>query len=254
MCSTMNGAVVLDLNQLLRQPQKPVLADTIWAVLAPDDTSIPSEVQYVLDGVVLVQRIPWTLGSTYLDICHVYTKNVKRTYGETVVVFDGYDGTSTKYMTHQRRNKGKVGETVTFEEDMHITMTKEQFLTNNMNKQRFINMLSEQLVKANCHTHHATGDADLLMVQKAVESATLSDTVLVGDDTDLLILLCYDACLDSHDIFFRPEPKKTTKIHRVSNHILFLHAVLGCDTTSRLYGIGEGSSLRKFKTSNHFRE
>ena len=84
-------------------------------------------------------------------------------------------------------------------------------------------------------------------------------TVLVGDDTDLLILLCYHACLDSHHIFFRPEPKKTIKHHRVwnikaikeqlgtdvSNRILFLHAVLGCDTTSRLYGIG--------KTSNHFR-
>ena len=199
--------------------------------------------------------------ATYLDICHVYTKYVTRKYG-AVVVFDGYDGTSTKDMTHQRRNKGKVGETVTFEEDMHITMTKDQFLTNNMNKQRFINLLSEQLVKANCHTHHATGDADLLIVQKAMKSATLSDSVLVGDDTDLLILLCY------HDIFFRPEPKKTTKIHRVwniqiikeqlgadvSNHTLFLHAVLGCDTTSRLYGIGKGSSLRKFKTSNHFRE
>ena len=135
----------------------------------------------------------------------------------TVVVFDGYDGTSTKYMTHQRRNKGKVGENVTFEEHMHITMTKEQFLGNNMNKQRFINMLSEQLVKANCHTHHAPCDADLLIVQKAVESATHSDTILVGDDTDLLILLCYHAWLDSHEIFFRPEPKKTTKIHRVWN-------------------------------------
>ena len=137
-----------------------------------------------------------------------------------------------------------------------------------MNKQRFINVLSEQLVKANCHTHHATGDAGLLIVQKAVESATLSDTVLVGDDTELLILLCYHACIDSHYIFVRPEPKKITKIHRVlnikiikeqlgadvSNHILFLHAVLGCDTTSHLYGIGKGSSLRNYKTSNHFRE
>ena len=118
---------VFDLNQLLRQPQKPVLADATWALLAPDDTSIPSEVQYVLDG--------GALRATYLDICHVYTKYVTRKYGEAVVVFDGYDGTSTKDMTHQRRNKGKVGETVTFEEDMHITMTKEQFLANNMNKQ-----------------------------------------------------------------------------------------------------------------------
>ena len=29
--------------------------------------------------------------------------------------------------------------------------------------------------------------------------------------------------------------------------MLFLHAVLGCDTTSRLFGIGKGSILKKFK-------
>jgi hypothetical protein len=144
-------------------------------------------------------------------------------------------------MTHQRRTKDKVGET--FAVDMHNTM------------------LSKQLVKANCHTHHAPGDADLLIVQTSVESATHSETVLVGDDIGLLILLCCHACFD---IFFRPEPKKTTKHHRVwnikaikeqlgghvSNHILFLQAILGCDTTSRLYGIGKGSSLRKFKKNN----
>ena len=33
-----------------------------------------------------------------------------------------------------------------------------------------------------------------------------------------------------------------------------LHAVLGCDTTSHLYGIGKGTSLKKFKSSQHFRE
>ena len=38
------------------------------------------------------------------------------------------------------------------------------------------------------------------------------------------------------------------------NHILFIHALLGCDITSRLYGIGKGISLRKFKASSTFRE
>ena len=99
---------LFDMNHLVRQPQKPVLADVIWSLLALDDTSIPDEVQYVLDGEVLVQHI---------------------------VVFDGCGGTLTKDLTHQRQTKGKVGETVTFEEDMHIMMTKEQFLANNMSKQ-----------------------------------------------------------------------------------------------------------------------
>ncbi len=40
----------------------------------------------------------------------------------------------------------------------------------------------------------------------------------------------------------------------ICNHILFIHALLGCDTTSRLYGIGKGSSLKKFTASHPFRE
>jgi len=40
----------------------------------------------------------------------------------------------------------------------------------------------------------------------------------------------------------------------ICDNILFIHAILGCDTTSRLYGIGKGTSLSKFKASNMFRE
>ncbi len=94
-------------------------------------------------------------------------------------------------------------------------MKKDQFLANRENKQQFIFMLSRELEKNNCKTHHASGDADLLIVQKTVQSATSSNTVLVGDDTDLIVLLCYHAKLESHDLFFRPEPKKNTKKLRI---------------------------------------
>lgn len=68
-------------------------------------------------------------------------------------------------------------------------MKKATFLSNNTNKQRFINMLGSYLEKKKYNVYHAPGDADLLIVQKAVESSTVMDTVLVGDDTDLLVLL-----------------------------------------------------------------
>jgi glucosamine 6-phosphate synthetase-like amidotransferase/phosphosugar isomerase protein len=38
------------------------------------------------------------------------------------------------------------------------------------------------------------------------------------------------------------------------NNILFIHAILGCDTTSRLLRIGKGTSLKKFCESHHFRD
>jgi len=41
----------------------------------------------------------------------------------------------------------------------------------------------------------------------------------------------------------------------ICSNILFIYAVLGCDTTtSHLYGIGKGTSLSKFKGSSLFRE
>ena len=110
-------------------------------------------------------------------------------------------------MTHQRRAAGKAGATVTFTENMKVTLKKDNFLANPKNKQRFINMLSRFLKEDNCPTYHAKGDADVLIVKTAVESARERNTVLVGDDTDLLVLLCFYTSSDSFDLYFKPEPK-----------------------------------------------
>ena len=91
------------------------------------------------------------------------------------------------------------------------------------------------------------------------------DAALVGEATDLVFLLCYYASLDSQNIFFTRAQEKYEEAQSVQHqgcqgatigpeicsNILFLHAVLGCDTTSHLYGIGNGTFL---KLSRHFRE
>ncbi len=100
--------------------------------------------------------------------------------------------------------KGLASTTVTFTETMQLTMKKAQFSSNTENKQRFINMLSAKLVESNCRTHQASEDVDLLIVKKAVESAYTVDTVLIGDDTDLLILLIYHARVDSCALYLSP--------------------------------------------------
>ena len=88
-------------------------------------------------------------------------------------------------------------------------MKKDPFLANQQHMQQFIFMLSEELMKKNCEAHHSSGYADIVIVQNAVQSATSCNTVLVGDDTDLLVLLCYDASLYSHDLLFCPKPRRT---------------------------------------------
>ena len=179
-------------------------------------------------------------------------------------MFDGYD-MYTKNLTHQRRAAEKAGATVTFTENMKVTLQKNNFLANPKNKQRFISMLSRFLQEDDCPTNHAEGDADVLIVKTAVVSARERNTVLLGDDTDLLVLLCFYTRSDSFDLYFKPEPKansrrrdwnmKKAKEHLgdVCHDLLFLHAILGYDTTSRVHGIGKAAALKKYANSLHFR-
>ena len=41
------------------------------------------------------------------------------------------------------------------------------------------------------------------IVKTAVDSASEQPTTLVGEDIDLLVLLCYHADMQTHDIVFR---------------------------------------------------
>ena len=115
---------------LEREANKPALADAIWGLIGhhvPVD-NVQDGSQYVLDGGALLQHIPWSHGSTYKDIIchHQYTDYVQKKYGKAVVVFDGYESSNTKDITHQRLSKGKLGTTEAFTADMIVTMKKEQ--------------------------------------------------------------------------------------------------------------------------------
>lgn len=51
------------------------------------------DVQHVLDGGPLLQRLPWPRGTTYSAIAKLYTDYVQKKYGRsTNMVFDGYEG------------------------------------------------------------------------------------------------------------------------------------------------------------------
>ena len=254
---------LFQLTGVLLEATKSTLAESIYKMVQCQQTDIPKDVQYVLDGGDLLHKIPWVKGSTYSEILKSYRNYVLSKYGEAIVVFDGYDVVSTKDLTHNRRSKDKLGPLVTFTPEMCLTSTKELFLSNKQNKQKFICMLGAELAKYNCQTYHDTADADLLIAMKTIESAENIDTVLIGEDTDLLVLLLYHAKCQHKKIFFMPESKKSSKV-RVWNikeskeklgtfmckHILFLHAFLGTDTTSRIYGFGKAALMKKIKSNN----
>ena len=145
---------------------------------------------------------------------------------------------------------------------MTLTSTKELFLSNKLNKQKFVHMLGAELEKYNCQVFHDTADADYTIAIKAAESAESIDTVLVGNDTDLLVLLLHHANHESKEIFFMPESRKNSKLRvwnikeakeklgtYICKNILFLHALLGSDTTSRIYGFGKAALMKKIKSN-----
>ena len=108
-------------------------------------TDIPKDIQYVLDGGNFLHKIPWIKGSTYSEILKSYRNYVLSKYGEAIVVFDGYDVVSTKDLTHNRCSKDKLSPLVTFTPEMCLTSTKELFLSIKQNKQKFISVLGAEL-------------------------------------------------------------------------------------------------------------
>ena len=200
-----------------------------------------------------------------IDFCDQYCQYVTEAYGAAVVIFDSHKQSSTKDMTHQWRTGGKTATSVTFTDDMKLTRKKDHFLSNSSYKQSSINMLSRYLQKFGCQTHYSQTDADLLIVQTAVESARRANTVLVRDDTDLLCAIIQKWALKNY--FFQPEPRAHSTKRRVwdikvlkenlgqdvRSNIFFIDAILGCDTSSRLHGIWKETSLKKFCESCHFR-
>ncbi len=88
------------------------------------------------------------------------------------------------------------------------------------------------------------------IITSTVAANTQKSVILVGYDTDLLVLLCHHTTLGTQNVYLRPEPKLGTKHppccyniadlkdtigKDVCNNILFVHAILEFwDVTQRL--------------------
>jgi len=56
--------------------------------------------------------------------------------------------------------------------------------------------------KEGCHVIHADGDADVDIVKAAITMSSYKSTTLIGEDTDLLVLLLYHGAKDCKDLYF----------------------------------------------------
>ena len=104
--------------------------------------------------------------------------------------------TKLKYLyikaAEQRRRTTKTSSSsdVVFDRFMTVPTNQQQFLATTHNKSRCILMLCEKFTAANILVKQADNDADVLIIETAIEqSNTTNTTIVVGEDVDLLVLL-----------------------------------------------------------------
>jgi len=257
---------LFDPSGLMRESTKSTLADALMKAVKQEDCSIETEehTHFVLDGGSLLHKTFWRKNDTFVAICDTYADYVTRHYGKPTVVFDGYlSGPTTKDAAHLRRSVGAVGPSVHFDEHMMLTSRKDHFLSNPNNKQSFVFLLGRVLESCGCRVLHAEADADNLIVKTATEHSAHSKTTVIGEDTDLLVLLCYHTLQCSKKLCFQSDKlaqnkKRVWHIQHLQKNLgpetcallPFVHAVNGCDTTSRLFGLGKQVALKKLNDPN----
>ena len=221
---------------------------------------MPESTRHVLDGGSLLHRVPWQLGTRYGEIAESYADFALRHYGPaTSVVFDGYkEGSSIKDSTHQRRGRS-MHPVVCFTADTEFSGKKEELLSRDTNKQILIRMISDQLRERDCTVVNAHGDADVDIVKMAVEPSLKHTTTLIGEDTDILVVLLYYAQGDVMNLYFRsdkPEADGTIEVyhinriqevlgHEICSQLMSIHAMTGSETTSRIFGVGNKIAFQK---------
>jgi len=165
------------------------------------------------------------------------------------------DTPSIKDNTHQRR--GQINRPlISFTAQTEFVGRKDDFLSRSSNKQGLIKLVTDELQKKGCTVINAPGDADVDIVKVAIKASQHRSTTLIGEDTDLLVLLLYYAQTNNRGLYFRSDKAKVPKVYDISemkrvlgrelcSQLLFVHAYTGCDTTSRIFGVGKKTVLQK---------
>ena len=95
---------------------------------------------------------------------------------------------------------------------------KELFMSNSHNKQAFINILCEKLNEYDIRYKNAVDDADLLIAQTAVDCALSSEVIVIGEDTDLLVLLIHHVNQQCKRVIFKSDKMAINKKNENMEH------------------------------------
>jgi len=214
---------------------------------------------YVLDGGHLLHNFIWPSDKnmTYDELCIKIVSHVKQFYvSNVIVVFDGYrNPLATKTATQKQRAEKHTSSNIIFSANDKLSCDQTSFLTNSFNKARLIDMLMIEFQNAEIECHQCLDDADYMVVNKTINTATENpnhSVMTVANDTDILVLLIHHT--NSDNVFMHYSVDEVYSISRlqsqlppqVKHHILVLHAVSGCDTVSAIFNIGKSTAYTAF--------
>ena len=102
----------------------------------------------------------------------------------------------------------------------------------------------------------APDDAGTVIARTALFYNKEKQVKIIGEDTDILVLLWHYVNKDIHEVMFQSESRTWTIQHLVdkTGHmkeaILLIYTFLGCDTVSRIYGIDKDKITKCRKLVN----
>ena len=164
---------------------------------------------------------------------------------------------------HLRRSNGKLGRKIVLALNTQLTVKKSDFLLSNHNKQAFLLMLGNQLSDSGINVHAFRWRCRCGYCIQCPAAGRSCIVTLVGEDTDLLILLLwhYNSSVH-HPVYLYSNTSKTAfdikksrllMSDELTQSILTIHALCGCDTVSRLHSVGSRTVLQNFLKNQEFR-
>ena len=172
-------------------------------------------------------------------------------------MFDGYEvGPSIKDCTLQRRSRKLNVNKVNITEATIFSGNKDDFLSNGANKQALIQLIMERRKQKGCDVIQAEGDADVEIAKAAISMTAFRPTSLIEEDTDLLVLLLFHTDVSKCTSLYFGSDKEKSYVYNIKvlkqvlgeavcNDLLFLYAFTGCDSVSRVFGIGKKSGFQR---------
>ena len=109
-----------------------------------------------------------------------------------MIVMDGYAESNIKDHERMRHTNGKVCGDVMVRLDTLNKYNQSNFLTNNTNKSRIVELLAARLAEDGHSVRKCPGDADITIAKEALRLSSEGNNVqVVCTDTDVVCMLVY---------------------------------------------------------------